>query len=270
MKLEGKVVVVTGGGNGIGRELVLQALARGARVAAADLRADSLAQLAASANAGERLSTHTLDVSDRASVDALPAQVLAHHGAVDVVINNAGIVQPFAPIAELSRAAIDRVINVNLHGTFNMVTTFLPLLLARPEAHIANLSSMGAFLPVPGQAIYCATKAAVRLMSEGLYAELVDTHVGVSVVMPGAIGTDIVVNSGVPVPAIAKTSAPTTSPASAARAILNGIERNQLHILIGLDARILNWATRLAPKQTIQLIQKQLKGLLSAKPQVAT
>src|ERR1700712_1104798 len=117
MKLENKVLVITGGGNGIGRELVLQSLLRGARVAAVDVRADSLEQLASAARAGDRLSTHVLDITDRAAVAALPAHVIARHGSVDGLINNAGIIQPFAHISALERGAIDRVLRVNLDGT---------------------------------------------------------------------------------------------------------------------------------------------------------
>ena len=86
---------------------------------------------------------------------------------------------------------IERVLDVNLQGTLNMVTAFLPLLLERPEAHIANVSSMGGFFPFPGQTVYGASKAAVKLLTEGLYAELLDSQVRVSVIMPGAVSTSI-------------------------------------------------------------------------------
>ena len=105
MKLDDKVIVVTGAGSGMGRELALALLGRGARVAAVDLRAESLEQTAALAAAGQRLSVHVLDVTDRAAVEALPDQVIAAHGTVDGVINNAGIIQPFVTFEELDHAA---------------------------------------------------------------------------------------------------------------------------------------------------------------------
>jgi NAD(P)-dependent dehydrogenase (short-subunit alcohol dehydrogenase family) len=105
--------------------------------------------------------------SARSAAEALPEQVLARFGVVDGLINNAGIIQPFSRLNDLDYAAIDRVLNVNLYGTIFVTKAFLPHLLNRPEAHIANLSSMGGFVPVPGQTIYCAAKAAVKLMSEG-------------------------------------------------------------------------------------------------------
>jgi len=266
MQLVNKIVVVTGAGSGIGRELTRALLARGARVAGVDLREPGLVETAALATAGERLSLHVLDVGDRDAVDALPAAVIAHHDAVDAVINNAGVIQPFVRFTELDYAGIDRMIQVNLYGTIHVLKAFLPHLLQRPEAHVANLSSMGGFLPVPGQTMYGAAKAAVKLLSEGLYAELVETGVGVSVVMPGAVATDITTNSGVVVPGRdAEEMAESwwaTHPTDAARVILDGIEANRLHILVGLDARALDLARRVAPKAATRLIQRRMKELL--------
>lgn len=264
MKLKEKTLVVTGGGNGIGRELVLQLLQRGARVAALDMRQESLEELKQAANAGERLSTHVANITDRERVFALVEEVIAHHGAVDGVINNAGIIQPFVDIRDLDEATIRRVMDVNLYGTIHMTQAFLPRLLERPVAHILNVSSMGGFLPVPGQAIYGAAKAAVKLMTEGLYAELMDTKVHVSVAMPGAIATNIIKNSGAKEPTqdTSAQQAKITSPQKAARIMLDGIEKNRLHIHVGPDSRLLHWAVRIAPKAAIRFIQKQMKKML--------
>jgi NAD(P)-dependent dehydrogenase (short-subunit alcohol dehydrogenase family) len=266
MKLADKVIVVTGAGSGMGRELALALLGRRARVAAVDLRAESLEQTAALAAAGQRLSVHVLDVTDRAAVEALPDQVIAAHGTVDGVINNAGIIQPFVTFEELDYAAIERVMAVNFWGTVHMVKAFQPHLRSRPEAHIANVSSMGGFLPVPGQAVYGASKAAVKLLTEGLYAELLDTRVGVSVIMPGAVATNITGNSGVSIPgmdASAAAAARTLPAADAARIMLDGIEADRLHIYVGRDSRMMNAATRIAPRRATHLIQRQMKSLLA-------
>ena len=101
MNFEGKVAVVTGAGSGIGQQLSLQLLERGARVAAVDLNSENLQETARLADAGERLSLHELNVTDHAGVDALPEAVIAAHGAVDIVINNAGIIQPFVRLNDL-------------------------------------------------------------------------------------------------------------------------------------------------------------------------
>ena len=110
MKLTGKVVVVTGGGSGIGRELVLALLARGAQVAAVDLRQEGLIETQAMADAGDRLSVHVADVTDRVFITELPNSVIAHHGLVDGLINNAGVIQPFVHVSELDFEVIDRMV----------------------------------------------------------------------------------------------------------------------------------------------------------------
>ncbi len=261
MRVNGKVWVVTGAGSGMGRELALQLLNRGARVAAVDVRAEGLQGTAEIAGAGDRLSTHVVDITDQDAVRALPDQVRAVHGTVDGLINNAGIIQPFLPVSELDDTAIWRVLNVNLMGTIHMVKAFLPVLLQRPEAHIANVSSMGGFFPFPGQTMYGASKAAVKLLTEGLYAELLDTAVGVSVIMPGAVATSITENSGVASPAADAGGFPMTTPDAAARIMINGIEKNRLHIYVGRDARVMSIAIRVAPRRAIRIVQKQMKKL---------
>jgi len=267
MKVDGTVWVVTGGGSGMGRELVLELLRRGARVAAVDVRAETLQQTADLAAAGGRLSVHCVDITDRDATRLLVDDVVAEHGSVDGLINNAGIIQPFVPVAQMQDRDIERVLAVNLYGTITMVRAFLPALLERPEAHLANVSSMGGFFPFPGQTIYGASKAAVKLLTEGLYAELLDTNVHVSVIMPGAVATNITENSGVAAPggataAASSAASRTTKADAAARIILDGIERNRLHIYIGRDSQLMSLAIRIAPRRAIGIVQKQMKKLL--------
>ncbi|HLV91416.1 MAG: SDR family oxidoreductase [Acidimicrobiales bacterium] len=266
MRFEDKVVVVTGAGAGIGQQVTLQALGRGARVAAVDLRQEGLDETTTKADAGDRLATFAVDVTDRSAVEALPARIAETLGDVDAVIHCAGIIQPFVPLADLDYPAIERVVNVNLWGTIHIAKAFLPTLISRPEAHIALVSSMGGFIPFPGQTIYGATKAGVKLMAEGLYAELLETNVGVSVIMPGAVATNISENSGVDAP-IAGGDAETakvrsTSPEDAGRIILDGIESDDLHIFVGRDSRMMNVLNRLAPRRSTHLIYRQMKDLL--------
>lgn len=268
MKVAGKVIVVTGGGNGIGRQVVLELVRRGAHVAAVDVRQDGLDETVRLAAAGDRLATFQVDITDRVAVEALPEQVVGVLGAVDGLINVAGIIQPFVRLADLDYEVVERVIGVNLYGTLHTVKAFLPHLLQRPVAHVANVSSMGGFLPVPGQTIYGASKAAVRLMTEGLYAELLETNVGVSVVFPGAVKTEITANSGVDRPGSGGSTKgsrlPITAADEAARIIIEGIEDDRLHIFVGKDSRILNLLNRLAPRRSTHLIQRQMKGLLGS------
>lgn len=268
MKIQGKVFVVTGGGNGIGREVVLTLLQKGARVAAVDLSDERLAETAAIAKAGDRLSTHALNVTDREAVAALPGRVIAAHKNVDGLFNVAGIIQKFVPIDDLAIEDIERVMAVNFWGVVYMVKAFLPVLQTRPEASIANVSSMGGFVPVPGQTAYGASKAAVKLFTEGLASELRGTNVTVTVIFPGAIATNITQNSGVDIPGGATQSDAaaakhkTTSPAVAAATIIEAVEKGQYRVTVGSDATFLDRLTRLAPERAMKLIADQMSDLL--------
>jgi NAD(P)-dependent dehydrogenase (short-subunit alcohol dehydrogenase family) len=265
MFVRSRIWVVTGGGSGLGRELVLQLLDRGARVAAVDVRAEPLAETARLAGAGDRLSTHVADIADQEAVSLLPEAVVHAHGAVDGLINNAGIIQPFDTVDELDDSVGQRVLDVNLRGTLAMCRAFLPLLRQRPVAHLVNVSSMGGVFPFPGQTVYGASKAGVKLLTEGLYAELRDTPVAVSVVIPGAMQTGIVESSGVAAPAAAGAGSrmPLTPADEAARIIIDGIECNRLHIYVGKDALLLGLAIRVMPRTAINLIQDQMKKMLA-------
>jgi NAD(P)-dependent dehydrogenase (short-subunit alcohol dehydrogenase family) len=263
MKVNGKVVVVTGAGSGMGRQLTIELVAKGAKVAAVDFRAETLEET--KQLAGGTVETFVLDVTDAAGVAALPGLVEAKLGAADALINNAGIIQPFVMIKDLTLEQAAKVMNVNFTGPLMMVKAFLPGLLARPEAHILNVSSMGAYAPVPGQSVYGASKAAIKLFTEGLRSELMDTKVGVTVVFPGAINTNISVNSGMALPANSDAAASqfkmTEAPVAAA-AMINAIENNKPRITIGSDATMMDRLSRLNPVMAANIIYKQMKSLL--------
>lgn len=263
MKIADNVFVVTGGGNGIGREVVLALLARGGRVAAVDISTAALDETARLAHAGERLTIHRIDISDRAAVATLPDLVVTAHGRVDGLLNVAGVIQPFVPIADLDVQHIERVMNVNFWGVVHMTQAFLSVLLKRPSAALVNVSSMGAFVAVPGQTAYGASKAAVKLLTEGLYAELRDTRVAVTAVYPGAVETHIAENSGAHITGMDSTDRPPmTSPRDAAAAILTGLEKGSFRVVIGRDARTLDVLSRLTPRRATELIAKKMGALL--------
>jgi len=265
MKLEDTVAVVTGAGSGIGRALVLELVRRGARVAAWDRNEKTLAETKSLA-LPSRVEIFPVDVSKRAQVDAALRGTLETFKNIDVVINNAGVMQPFKRLIELDDAAIDRVFGVNWQGTLNVTRATLPLLLGRPRAHLVNVSSLGGFVPVPGQTIYGASKAAVMLLTEGLNAELAGTNVGVTVVLPGVVATNILANSGLDAKAMAGVgdTSKMTQPGDAAREILDGVEHDAFRVLVGRDARALDVAVRLNPKRATKFIARQMAGLLAA------
>jgi short-subunit dehydrogenase len=268
MNVENKVIVVTGAGSGIGRALTLALIQRGARVAAVDLNESTLSETAALAGSNrDKVSLHVCNIADRAAVEALPQAVIDAHGAVDGLVNNAGIIQPFVKFNDLDDKAIERVINVNLNGVIYMSKAFLPHLLKRPEAHLVNVSSMGGFFPVPGQSLYGASKAAVKLLTEALYSELTDTNVRVTVVFPGAIATNISQNSGVTISApsdgASQRSFQTTSSERAAEVIIEGMENNRFQVFIGRDSNMMNLLYRFSPKRATRFMYNQMKSLLA-------
>ncbi|MEZ4721256.1 MAG: SDR family oxidoreductase [Flavobacteriales bacterium] len=262
MKVQGKVMVVTGAGSGMGRELSIQLAKKGATIVMADIHEDAMTETAVMLGNAKH-TKHVLNVSDREAVEKFAAEAIQHHGAIDGIINNAGIIQPFVDVKDLDYSVIERVMNVNFYGTLYMCKAFLPHLLTRPEAHIANVSSMGGFIPFPGQTFYSASKGAVKMLTEGLYSELKDTNVGVTVIHPGAINTNIMTNSGVEDTMSSGMSeadkAKMTLPADKAAAIMiNAIEKNKYRVMVGKDAKLLDILYRLSPRRAVNFIVKQM------------
>ena len=261
MLVKNKTFLVTGAGNGIGREVALFLIENEAIVIGVDINKDGLKET--EKIAGKNFSFYEVNITEKSAVEDLSKQIRD----IDGLINVAGIIQPFVKVNELDYEAIERVMGVNFYGTLYMVKTFLPQLLKRSESHIVNVSSMGGFLPVPGQSIYGASKAAVKLMTEGLYAELKDTNVGVTIVFPGATETHISENSGVKIEAPkddSKTkSFPTLSPRKVAKLIIEGIEKKKFRVCTGKDSKMMDKLYRINPKFATNLIAKQMKSLLS-------
>ncbi|PYF97355.1 Short-chain dehydrogenase [Georgenia satyanarayanai] len=268
MEIAGNVFVVTGGGNGIGRAVVLDLLARGAGVAAVDVSEAALAETAALAGNAGLFSTHVVDLADRDAVEALPEAVVAAHGQVDGVLNVAGIIQRFVPVNDLSYEEVEKVMAVNYWGVVHMCKAFLPHLLERPAASIVNVGSMGGLSPVPGQSAYGASKAAVKLFTEGLYAELLDTPVAVTVVFPGAIATNISANSGIgqarDVSETGGSAMRMTTAQEAARQIVAAVEKGSYRATIGNDARMVDLLSRLMPRRTTEMITKKMGAMLQS------
>ncbi len=262
MKVKGKNIAVTGGGNGMGRELVLQLLAKGATVFAADIKSEALNETVKIAGNNKRLFPYVVDISDKEAVNDFARKVVEEHKKIDGIINNAGIIQPFIHLNELGMDRIESVMNINFYGTLYMIKAFLPHLLKRPEAHIVNVSSMGGFLPVPGQSIYGASKAAVKLLSEGLSSELMDTKVKVSVIIPGGIATDIKKNSNISynVSAESSKSNMVLTPQKAAALIIEAMEKNRLRTYIGKDCKVMNVLYKLNPFIAMKMINKVMSA----------
>ena len=292
---EGKLAVVTGGGTGMGRELVIQLAAEGCHVAACDINIENLEETAREAEkgapAGTRLTTHLCDVGVESDMQRFRDEVLAQHATdhVHLVFNNAGI-GGGGSFLLASRAEWDRTFEICWGGVYNGCRAFVPLLVAADEGHLINTSSVNGFWASLGPGMphtaYSAAKFAVKGFSEALLEDfrLNAPHVGVSVVMPGHIGTEIVNNSrklferlegagdmeqmregmarrGIPTEGMDddtlrsmmeafgdmfRDSAP-VSAAEAAKVILDGVKAGTWRILIGEDAHQLDEAVRADP-----------------------
>lgn len=204
---EGRIAVITGGGTGMGRELARQLSAEGCHVAMCDVSGDNMAETTelclADAPAGTRVTSFVADVSSEVQLQAFRDAVVDEHATdhVHLLFNNAGIGGGGSFVAD-SRDEWETTFNVCWGGVYWGCRTFMPLLVAAPEAHIINTSSVNGFWASLGPNIphtaYSAAKFAVKGFSEALITDLRINapHVKVSVVMPGHIGTSIVINSG--------------------------------------------------------------------------
>ena len=190
--LQHKVAVVTGAGSGIGEGIARAAVDAGMNVVLADIDIDKAQAVAA--DLGAQAMACAVDVSSLASVEALRDAAVARFGAVHLVCNNAGVW-----LGALMQDADIRdwqyLINVNLYGVIHGVKTFLPLLLEQGEGHIVNTASMGGLISGPPEGIYTTTKFAVMGLSEALLLEVADKGVGVSVLCPGLVDTNLISQS---------------------------------------------------------------------------
>lgn len=256
MKLGNRVAVVTGAGGGIGRAIALSLARRHCHLALCDIDGAAAAATAGEARAmGVRASVHQIDVANRALVRALPAAVGLVHGKVDLLVNNAGVALggSFEQVAEDD---FDWLMEVNFNAVVRLTRVFLPLLRECDEARIVNLSSIYGIVAPPGQSAYAASKFAVRGFSDALRHELAGGPVGVTVVHPGGVATNIARDARVapdaPPQEVARGRANAQrllrlDPAAAGEAIVRGIERRQARVLVGRDARIVALLERLSP-----------------------
>lgn len=255
-ELRDKVAVITGAGSGIGRALAGALAEEGCRLALVDRSEKGLEETAASLRArGARASTHVADVSDRGRMEALPAEIEAEHGAIDLLFNNAGITinKSFedSPLAEL-----ELMVGVNLWGVIFGCHYFLPYLKKRPEAQIVNTSSLAGFLGLPNQASYSLTKAAVKSLGESLRAELAVYGIGVTSIHPGTVRTHIL-RAAAPLSGANRGDTERLAhlmerfgmpPEKVARRVVKATKANRARVRIGFDSYLSEWLKRLLPQ----------------------
>ena len=260
--LAGRVAVVTGAASGIGRAVAVELARRGCALALVDLNETGLAETADRVRAaGRKVSVHVVDVSDRSRMESLPAEVLAEHGHVHVVVNNAGV-SVSGKLADQSLDDFAWIVGINFWGVVYGCKLFLPHLLAEDEGHIVNISSLFGLVGIPTQVSYNATKYAVRGISEALISELSGTRVGVTCVHPGGIRTNIVRASRTSTAQDAEDKRNTAdaferfamAPEKAARKIVRAIERDSARVRIGVETYLGDWLKRLFPVATQRLV----------------
>ncbi len=267
MPLRGGVAVITGAASGIGAALADVLAGRGCALALADLDAAGLRDAAARARgAGVAVSEHRLDVADPEAVAALPDAVLAEHGRVSVLVNNAGVALG-GRFEQVSPEDFDWLISINFGGVVRMTRAFLPLLRREPAAQLVNLSSVFGIVAPPGQTAYAASKFAVRGFSEALRHELDGSTTGVTVVHPGGVRTAIAANARRAGLSNAETEAQANvwatflrlDPRDAAERIVRGIERREKRVLVGRDAQRITLIQRMFPVEYWRLLQRSMR-----------
>jgi NAD(P)-dependent dehydrogenase (short-subunit alcohol dehydrogenase family) len=256
---EGRVAAVTGAASGIGRALAVELAGRGVHLAVCDIDEQGLAETVARCEgSGVKVTSQRVDVADRAAVGAWADRVVADHGAVHLVVNNAGVALG-APIEAMRQEDVEWLMGVNFWGVVHGTQAFLPHLTAAGEGHVVNVSSVFGLVSVPTQSAYNASKFAVRGFTDALRMELEITGSPVSctTVHPGGVKTAIARNArldpglvelagdggddvGVQFDRIARTT-----PERAATQILAAVERNRRRLLVGADAQAIDVLARL-------------------------
>lgn len=265
----GGVAAITGAGSGIGAALAAELARRGMHLALADRDPGGLEATAAAARAcGATVTTHAFDVTDRAACEAWPAAVLAAHGRVNVLVNNAGVALG-GTFQQVAAADFEWLMDVNFHAPVRLTRGFLPLLARERAAQVVNVSSIFGIVAPPGHAAYCASKFALRGFSESLRHELeaARSPVGVTVVHPGGVRTAIASSARIPTGLTPEELARHEKawkavlklpPTDAARTIADAIARRVPRVLVGRDAKQAALVQRLSPVRYWSLIGPKL------------
>ncbi|MEH2105527.1 SDR family oxidoreductase [Nostoc sp.] len=189
-EIENKVVIVTGASSGLGEATAKRLAASGAKLMLAARREDRLKELvAAIAKSGGTATYQVTDVADRAQMEVLAKETLNTYGRIDVLINNAGLM-PLSPLDQLKVEEWDQMIDVNIKGVLYGIAAVLPIMRQQKSGHVINLSSVAGHKVFPGAAVYCATKYAVRAISEGLRLES-NGEIRSTNISPGAVATEL-------------------------------------------------------------------------------
>ena len=223
--MSNKVILITSASSGIGAGIARELAASGAVLLLGARRVDRLQALAAELEQqGAEVAVAALDVTSRASVQQFAEVALAKWGRIDVMINNAGVM-PLSPLASLKVDEWDQMIDVNIKGVLYGIAAVLPPMLAREAGHIINIASIGALSVSPTAAVYCATKFAVRAISDGLRQE--SQQLRVTCIHPGVVESELAASITDPAAAalMADYRSIALQPAAIGRAVRFAIEQ---------------------------------------------
>jgi len=253
----GKVAVVTGAGSGLGRAIAVELASAGATVAAVDIDSTGLDRTSAiAADYPGGCVARCADVSLRSEMELLADQVHEEFGRVDILVNNAGV-GVGGELEKISLDDIEWIVSINLMGGVYGTRLFLPRMIERGSGHIVNISSLSGLVPLPFHIPYTATKYAITGFSEVLAMEVARHGIGVTLVCPGGINTNIVQHTRLPsertlgqvkfLERFEKVIKGGMQPEEVARKVLLAIEKNKFLCLTGKEAYALYYAHRLAP-----------------------
>lgn len=278
--LKDSVFIVTGAASGIGQATAWLAARRGALVLATDVDAAGLARTVdVIGQDGGRAEAALLNVADAGQIEAFARHVARTcAGRRLILFNNAGVGLGSGTFDRTSLEDFEWLLSINLWGVVRLTKAFLPLMRAQNAGHIVNVSSVFGLFGAPENSAYSTAKFAVRGFTEVLRNELHGTGIRVSTVFPGGVKTNIAASSRLGgghteaqreyVKKAFERSALTT-PDQAARTIVRGIERNQARILVGPDARVFDWLTRLLPVASALLLLPLVRRSFAAPPPAA-
>ena len=272
MRLERKIVAITGAGSGIGRALALEVARHHGIPILLDVNESGLRETAALIDAiGGRSDWHVLDIRDAEQWSALADKVCALHGHVDILVNNAGVMNASQNFLDIDIRLARLTFDVNMFGMFNGVRTFAPLLAKRPEAMLINVSSSMSLVGSPLYSIYVASKCAVTGFTYILREELSRSRIRVMTVFPGVTKTNLGRNALADDKAALNEHADHfdklafTTPEHAARKIVKGIERNRKVVCTSFDAKLQQILSGLAPIGGHKLLAFAMRKLASPK-----
>ncbi|MCP4441657.1 MAG: SDR family NAD(P)-dependent oxidoreductase [Aureispira sp.] len=266
-KFKDKVVVITGAGSGIGRNLAIEFSKLGAKLALNDYNTDGLEETVGLLKSGTAVFQKVFDVSQKEEMFSFAAAVIEHYGQADVMINNAGVAITRLMADEVSIEDYEWIMGINLWGVMYGSIAFLPHLRRQKESSLVNISSLFGLVGIPGQAPYCMTKFAVRGFTESLHLEeqINKTGVAVSCVHPGGIKTNIAKSArgASKDPNLIKKfeKVLTAPPKMAADTIIKGIRKKKARIIVGKDARAIHAVNQLARPVLLKLLQRSIKKL---------